>query len=230
MPLTDYRYISTRKVEELGAQIKPSVWERLEPSVGVNAFWFELGVTLRQQPASRYSILQTVTEKLAKEGKLGQLDDADLPLYVHGTMEMRYGSWEGGRIEIVWFLGSDERRLVGLGGRLRHMLEIYEDELRKGGEGSMPLSEMHNAAALASHLKPDKDDAAGEIKARGSPWTYDLEVLESVFQGDVRGTFEFVAKVEDSADVWPTGNYLPGSEPPKRRYVIGSPIWIANTR
>ncbi len=90
--------------------------------MGVKAFWFELGVTLREQPASRYSILQTVTEKIAEEGKLGQLDDANLPDYVQGTMEMRYGSWEGGRLELVWFLGSDETHLVGLGGRLRHML------------------------------------------------------------------------------------------------------------
>jgi hypothetical protein len=230
MPLTDYRYISTRKVEELGAQVEPSVWERLEPSVGVKAFWFELGVTLRQRPTSRYSILRTVTEKLAEEGNLGRLDDAILPLYVQGTMEMRYGSWEGGRIEIVWFLGSDETHLVGLGGRLRHMLEVYEDELRKPGEGSMPLSEKHNAAALASHLKPDKDDGKHEIEGRGTTWTYDLEVLQSAFYGDVRGTFEFVAKVEDFADVRPTGNFLPGSEPPERRYVIGSPVWIAKIR
>lgn len=230
MPLTDYRYISTRKVEELGAQIEPSVWEWLEPSVGMKAFWFELGVTLRKRPTSRYSILRTVTEKLAGEGNLGQLDDPIPPLYVQGTMEMRYGSWEGGRIEIVWFLGSDETHLVGLGGRLRHMLEVYEDELRTGGEGSMPLSEKHNAAALASHLKPDKDNAAGEIEASDSPWTYDLEVLEGVFYGDVRGTFEFVAKVEDFADVRPIGNFLAGYEPPKRRYLIGSPVWIAKIR
>ena len=226
MPLRDYRYISTKKVEGLGAQINPSVWKRLEPSVGVN-FWVKLGVTLREQPASRYRILRTVTEKLAEEANLGQLDDAILPDYVQGTMEMRYGSWEGGRIEIAWFLGSDETHLVGLGGRLRHMVEVYEDELRKGGEGSMPLSEEHNAAALALHLKPDKDDASDEIEPSRSPWTYDLEVLEGVFHGDVRGTFEFVARVDDFADVRPRGNFLPGSVPPERRYVIGSPLWVA---
>lgn len=227
MPLQDYRYISTRKVEMLGGQIEPSVWKRLEPSVGVKAFWLQLGVTLRDRPASRYSILRTVTEKLAHEGNLGQLDDAILPDYVQGTMEMRYGSWEGGPIEIVWFLGSDESHLVGVGGRLRHMVEVYEDELRQRGEGSMPLSEKHNAAALASHLKPDKEDRSDEIEGRGTTWTYDLEVLEGVFHGDVRGTFEFVARVDDDAYVWPRGNFLPGSEPPERRYVIGSPLWVA---
>jgi hypothetical protein len=227
MPLRDYRYISTRKVETLGGQIETSVWKRLEPSVGVKAFWLELGVTLRQRPASRESILRTVTEKLAEEGDIGQLDDVILPGYVQGVMDMRYGSWEGGRIELVWFLGSDESHLVGFGGRLRHLVEIYEDELRKGGEGSMPLSEEQNAAALASHLKPDKDDAEDEIEGRASPWTYDLEVLEGVFYGDVRGTFEFVARVDDYADVRPSGSFVPGSEPSERRYVIGSPVWIA---
>jgi hypothetical protein len=223
----DYRYISTRKVEMIAAHIEPSIWERLEPKVGVKAFWFELGVTLRQRPASRYSILRTVTEKLAEDGDLGQLDDAILRRYVQGTMEMRYGSWEGGRIELVWFLGSDETQLVAFGGRLRHMVEVYEDELRKGGEGSMPLSEKHNATALASHLKPDNDDAADGIEGRGSSWTYDLEVLEDAFHGDVRGTFEFVAKVEEFADVRPTGSFPAGSEPPSRRYVLGSPVWVA---
>ncbi len=92
----------------------------------------------------------------------------------------------------------------------------------------MPLSEKHNAAALAAHLKPDKDDTENEIEASTSPWTYDLEVIEGVFRGDVRGTFEFVAEVEDFADVRPTGNFLPGYEPPpERRFVIGSPVWIA---
>ena len=228
MPLRDYRYISLTKVEMLGGQIDESFWKRLEPSVGVQ-FWAKLSLTLRQQPASRHRIVVAVTEKLADEGDLGELDDATLPGYVHGTMKMGYGSWEGGRAEFVWFLGSDEKHLVGFGGRLRHMVEIYEDELRKDGEGSMPLSEKHNAAVLASHLKPDKDDAADTIEGRGSPWTYDLEVLEGVFHGEVRGTFEFVARVDEQANVRRTGSFMPGYEPPERRYMLGSPVWVAKT-
>jgi hypothetical protein len=63
-----------------------------------------------------------------------------------------------------------------------------------------------------------------------SPWTYDLEVLESAFYGDVRGTFEFVAKVEDFADVRPTGNFLPGYEQPERRRLKWSTACVAVAR
>jgi Family of unknown function (DUF7019) len=220
----DYKYISTTKAEMLGSDIKPSVWQRLEPSVGVNAFWLKLGVTLRQQPASRTDILQAITEKLAEEGKLGQFDEAILPAYVQGTMEMRYGSWEGDRLELVWFVGSDETHLVALGGRLRHMTSVYEDELRKPGEGSMPFGEKHNAAALASHLKPEAGDEP--IEGRGSPWTYDLEVIDGSFYGELRGTFEFVAEVEGCDDIQKP--VVPGHKPaPSRRYLIGSPVWVA---
>jgi hypothetical protein len=223
--MRDYLYISTRKVEVLGGQIEPSFWERLEPTVGLKAFWLTLGVTLRERPASRYSILQAVTKKLAQDGDLGQLDDC-LPLrrYVQGTMEMRYGFWPDGEYQLVWFLGSDKTHLIGIGGRIRHLVEVYEDELRKG-QGPMLPSEKHNAAALASHLKPDKDE--DKVEGRGSPWTYDLDVLDGVFHGDDVGSFEFVTRVDDAADVVPTGDFVPGLEPPGRRYVIGSPLWIA---
>ena len=89
----------------------------------------------------------------------------------------------------------------------------------------MPDSEKHNAKALLSHLKPDEDE--DKIEGRGSPWTYDLDVLDSVFHGEDDATFEFVTRVDDFADVQPAGDFLPGYEPKQRRYVIGSPLWVA---
>jgi hypothetical protein len=88
----------------------------------------------------------------------------------------------------------------------------------------MSPSERHNAEALAAHLK-QTDEGADELEGRGFDWTYDLWTIESAFYGQARGTFDFVAKVEEFADL----SRDDGPMYDQRRYVIGSPVWVAET-
>jgi len=118
------------------------------------------------------------------------------------------------------------RLLLAMGGRKRHLISVYEDEVGLGeGEKEAP-SETAFAEGLAAHLR-ESDDAGhlaeSDDDSRES-WINDLLLLERHWPGEHEEQVDFIVEVERGPERVP-GWGQSGAD--VKSVILGSPLWVA---
>ncbi|GGM16077.1 DUF7019 family protein [Nakamurella endophytica] len=218
--MRNFLYISEEKIENLHAQLiaqrRPSLRDRLAPTVGVNTGVFSLGVTARQIDLNLYHKLERVCHELQVDGKIHDISIEPAEGYIRGTCIVAWGFWPRrlhNYAEVAFFIGyPDSRTILGLGGSAYHTTE------RQGDRGSKFANS--SQGALMTFLK-ERSEPHGDSASNGAPaWSVDIGEADFFNQDLTRlAEIEFVAKVLE---------YEP-SDYTGYRCILASPIYIAET-
>ncbi|MEU0068289.1 SAVMC3_10250 family protein [Streptomyces sp. NPDC006332] len=219
-----YLYVSDSKVDMLLHQIDPAFTRKRtsEVSVGLKVVGAKRGTEV-SEGTDRIARLERVVRHLDEVGDVGTVDEPRQ--FFRGLMDMKWGPFTtGAGSSLVYFGGSTERTVVGLGGSSRHVL------------GSLSAPDGDNAV-LARSLMPSLLDglaAHPEIEelfedAGHAPVDADLVPLRAVQRATtlLRGPsqkVEFLAK-----------RLLHGPVPAPRSgshdgmtVLLGSPLYVAH--
>lgn len=113
-----YLYVSDAKVDMLVGQIEPRLTRRRAAEVGVDLKAFSAKWTAEPSAgADRAERLERVVRYLEEHGDLGSVDEPGQ--FFWGLLPMRWGMFSR---SLVYFGGSSERTVVGLGGSGHHVL------------------------------------------------------------------------------------------------------------
>lgn len=200
-----YLYISESKVDMLLAQIDPGMSRQRSAETGVNLKVFSARRTSESPTgAARTERLQRVVRHLEDHGDLGSVDDPGQ--FFWGLLPMRWGPFRSQTSSLVYFGGTTENTVVGLGGSSHHVLgspPIAAD--LPGLAGSMTpamLDEISHGV-----LDPaEDDDALGAVReatleSRGPTQNVEFvakRLLHGVVEGQavLLGTPLYVAMVD----------------------------------
>ena len=117
MSLRYYLYISDAKVDMLLPQVDPGFARKRSAEVGVNVPFLSAKRSVDAQ-ADRVARLERVVRYVDDFCDVGTVDEPGQ--YVRGRLTMRWGPLAGG--QAVYFGGSTEHTVVGLGGASGHVL------------------------------------------------------------------------------------------------------------
>ncbi|GLX48812.1 hypothetical protein Shyhy01_17620 [Streptomyces hygroscopicus subsp. hygroscopicus] len=132
MSLRFYVYISDAKVDMLLPQVDAGFTRRRTTEVGVSFKFFTVKRSAESPEAHRIARLERVLEYLDDFGDVGTVDDPGQ--YVRGRLPMRWGplpsaqtsaqpvTAASAQASLVYFGGSTERTIIGLGGTSGHVL------------------------------------------------------------------------------------------------------------
>lgn len=219
--LKNYIYISDTKVDMLYSQIPRRTFETIAGELNFDLKLFSLKVSKSGKEdlqESRYAKTQTVVRYLEKHFApvIGTVDEPKV--YIKGVLPMHWclipPAYQQSKPRVVYFGGSTEQTILGLGGSPKHMISRTGDATI--GEPSSDLPSL--TAYLAEEL-----GLARRNKHHEPEWGLDaVEALEQQMQGK-RPTYEFLAMflLDDLA---PNRHPRPGA----KRIVLGTPIYVAH--
>ena len=213
-------YVSDNKVDELVDRLPQSLWDRFEPTVGINVPPINLSLALKSQPKTRRSALAAIEKALTKDGLLGSIEEPRM--YVKGTLLMRWAVHEDVRPPIVWFVGSTTDTIVALGGRARHLTSLHDDELK---DKSKPESQLrHVEIDVAADLAGQLEDKGHAPRREARDWATNVFYLERYWLSELIDEVDFLAVVEEfSRDA---GSGTGG----QTAALLGSPVWVFKAR
>jgi hypothetical protein len=113
-----YLYISDAKVDMLLQQIDPGFARRRSAEVGVNLTVVSAKRTVESIAPDRVTRLERVVRQLDDHYDVGTIDEPGQ--YFRGRLPMRWGPLATG--QGVYFGGSTEQTIVGLGGATGHVV------------------------------------------------------------------------------------------------------------
>lgn len=211
-----YIYISDAKVDMLYSQIPQGPLKKIatELRIDLNILGAGIGTTLKKEQIeqNRYSRLQVVVKYIEKQKnpKIGTVDAPET--FFKGTLPMLWGPLTE---EIVYFAGSTEQTILGLGGSLHHVIGNNGGTTGGVGGSSMPF-EMVNA--LIKGLQPQgsyPDEFFDPVLA--------LMTVESLF-GERAGTGQ---QLEFLATKYLSGPSQLAAQGEPTQVLLGSPIYVA---
>lgn len=223
-PLKYYVYISDTKVEQLYAQIPPSLRKGIatELSVDVKPWGVGIGASIKKEQdlETRYSKLKGVVRYLEKHmsDDIGWIDAPRA--YFKGSLPMFWAPLPTrDNTKVVYFGGSTGQTLLGLGGSAYHVIGKKGDA--SIGEPSSDLPSLVAVLTKELQLQPHSSNL---------DYFYDedaaLNAIEVMAQ-NVRGTaqnLEFLAKKL----VYDPSSTAHGRIRPRSKYVLfGTPIYVA---
>jgi hypothetical protein len=178
-----------------------------------NLIGAEVGTTIKkdQIEQTRYSRLQVVVKYIEKQKdrKIGTVDAPET--FFKGTLPMHWGPLTE---KIVYFAGSTEQTILGLGGSLHH---VIGSNVGAGGVGgsSMPF-EMMTSLIKGLRLQEPYTDEFFDPEAA-------LVTVESLF-GDRRGPGQ---QLEFLATKYLSGPSQLAEQGGPTQVLLGSPIYVA---
>jgi hypothetical protein len=115
-------YVSDTKVDMLYGQIPRSLKDKIAGELKVDLHLVSASIKERDAEETRYSKLSVVTDYIDKHCEVGTIDYPGS--YFKGTLDMNWGNvgGEGSSERIIFFVGSTERSILGLGGSPWHVL------------------------------------------------------------------------------------------------------------
>lgn len=149
MSLRYYVYISDAKVDMLLPQIDPGFARKRSAEVGVRLPLLSAKRSVDAQ-ADRVARLERVVRYVDDFCDVGTVDEPGQ--YVRGRLTMRWGPLAGARA--VYFSGSTERTIVGLGGASGHVLGTVAPADQVFAPSSMPGLLDGLAATIADDEAP----------------------------------------------------------------------------
>jgi hypothetical protein len=219
--LKSYKYISDTKVDVLYSQIPRGALEGIAVELNINlklAIVETSAAVKRNLPLeTRYSRLQVVIKYLEKHQQF-DIGTIDAPkAYFRGVLPMHWRLIPPpprDQTKLVYWGGSTEQTILGLGGSPQHMIGRTGDATI--GEPSSALPYL--VAFLAEHLRlaspPEDADPEDPL--------YGLDAVKATNES-LKGSmprFEFLAEfLLDDSDQ----KRIPGH----KRILIGSPIYVA---
>lgn len=114
-----YLYVSDSKVDMLLQQVDPGFARKRTTEVGVNLTFVSAKRAVEAGAADRLVRLQRLVHHLDDHYDVGTVDEPGQ--YFRGRMPMRWGPLPSGQKSLVYFGGSTERTIVGLGGASAHV-------------------------------------------------------------------------------------------------------------
>lgn len=222
-------YVSKTKVDDLAEGLPSSFWSRLSTTVGFTIAPVQLAVSLKERPERRSAIREQIEKTLRKKGELGPIDDPPSFVegrarYVVGQLNMRWAVHEDIRPQIVWFVGSTERTLVALGGRARHVTQLYPEELKDKSPSDAELRhvEIQVVADLARKVEPEAW-AKGGSRSSGT-WVDDVITVDNYWMSELTDHVNFLAVVERHCQKGERG-----TDHPPTAVLLGSPVFVFRT-
>lgn len=126
-----YVYVSDAKLEMLYEQIPTRLRDRLATELKIDLKLLSTAFSEQPSGKSKYAKLKLVTDFITKNKQVGTIDN---PLsYFAGTLEMSWGPYGTGDEQIVYFGGSTNKTIIGLGGSLKHVIGNGTDKLLHSG-------------------------------------------------------------------------------------------------
>lgn len=164
MSLRYYVYISDVKVDMLLSQIDAGFDRRRTTEVGADLKFVSLKRSVESATADRVTRLERVLRYLDGSGDVGTVEVPGP--YVKGRLPMRWGPSATGQASLVYFGGSTERTIVGLGGASGHVLGASAAALTTGGDQVFAPSTMPGLlSGLATALAADRNTMPADALA-----------------------------------------------------------------
>jgi hypothetical protein len=206
-----YLYVSDAKVDMLTDGPGPSLRDQIDPKVraGIPGI-AQAELSRREAEAGRYARAERVCAALAKDGRLGGIDE-NTPFF-RVQMLAAWGFWnryDEGYADVMFFHGFvDEHTFVGVGGSAYHSMERANDRMQQHSNSGIQT--------LMDFLR-ERSRHAGPF-VREPPGAWPSEAWEADHDNPaVPESLEFVAE-----------RYLDDTERGIRT-IIGSPIYVART-
>jgi Family of unknown function (DUF7019) len=214
-------YLSTRKVEEDFARIRPPHWKRAGKAmlqvlglVTVTVPYVQIKVSAPKEERDEIQKLNAVWKDLLKHDQVGTIDEPKR--YFHGRCAMRAMPFTETNPPVLWLAGETESTILGLGGALDHAhlsvdakasanakITMFETDVAKTIAETIPIDEAHRRLAV-----DDEEE-----------WTIDIyEILHYGPQG-TQIECEFLAEKER----WTQRSYAQRS----KSALLGSPLFVA---
>ena len=210
-----YMYVSDAKVDMLLSQIEPAAKRKLakEFSVGIKIFGAK-HTSERLEGEDRICRLEAVVNYLTDHGEVGPLEDPRR--FFGGEIDMRWGLYDPARDGLVFFGGSNDNAIIGLGGSTHHLIGAAP-----APETTIPRSQTV-ALLRALRAAATREETHSELEG----WPDERSALEAVgtavsHAGGPPARLEFVAK-----------RLLSGPDPARfanerKLVVLGSPLYVA---
>jgi hypothetical protein len=217
-------YISDPKVDMLLSQIEPDAKKKLatEFSVDLKVFAAKRS-TEHGRGEDRIARLEAVIKFLNENGYVGPIDEPRG--YVGDTLPMRWGPHQD-EPDLVYFGGSTERTIVGLGGSVSNVIGSPPAHSAAMSQSATPAL----VASLEARMDAGLDDVeAGEGAGKGRSLDDQQQALGAahIATADLRGpvqSLEFLAKT-----------LIRGPSPFPQRdqfddmsVLLGSPLYVAS--
>lgn len=209
MALRYYVYISDSKVDMLLEQVDPAFARKRSSEVGMSLKVVSAKRKVETPASERVARLERVVRDLDDHYDVGTVDDPGQ--YFRGRLKLRWGSLDNA--PVVYFSGSTERTVVGLGGATGHVV---------GTKGPAEQADVVFAPSSMPGL------VAGLDKALADNDEVPPNVLGSVHMANrmVRGVeqeLEFLAKrLAHGPSPYPELDAKPGMQ-----VLLGSPLFVA---
>jgi hypothetical protein len=222
-------YVSKNKVEDLIESLPPTFWSRLSAKVGFALPPVQLEASLKERPETRSAIREQIEKTLRKQGRLGSVDEPPPFVegharYVVGELTMRWAVHEDIRPQIVWFVGSTDRTLIALGGRARHLTQLYPEELKDKSPADAELRHVEKqvVADLARKVEPQARAKFGSYSS--GTWVDDVRTVHDYWLSELVDRVNFLAVVEGYCH---TGERERNE--PRTAVLLGSPVFLFRT-
>jgi hypothetical protein len=217
-----YLYISDAKIDMLLPQIPHDEKQKLAMQFKIDLKLLSVSRTRETETEdNRLTRLEAVLSFIREFGNIGTVDEPDS--YIEDTMDMRWGPYMNDDVNaaeepspLVYFGGTTDQTIVGLGGSTRHVL----------GNAGLSTAHSHSATPyLIGRLTKDLNFSlsgkdAGETNVTpGTPENWALRAVElatTQMQGPTQ-QLEFVAK-----------RLLHGTGiSRKKKVLLASPLYVA---
>lgn len=155
MSLRYYVYISDSKVDMLLQQVDPGFARKRATEVGVSLKFVSAKRKVEAPVSDRVARLERVVRHLDDFCDVGTVDKPGQ--YVRGRLPMRWGPLASGQAYLVYFGGSTEHTIVGLGGASGHVLGASASAPAEQGQVFAPSTMPGLLAGLAAAVTADGD-------------------------------------------------------------------------
>lgn len=212
MSLRYYLYVSDAKVDMLLPQVDPGLARKRAGEVGVNLPFLTAKRQVESPAPERVVRLERVVRHLDDFGDVGTIDEPGQ--YFRGRLRMR---WAPLGAELVYFAGSTEDTVVGLGGGSGHVLGTSGSVERPVAFAPSSLPRMIGglAAALAADAEPSGNAVPGDALGTAHQAHRRLRGVEQ--------ELEFLAKrLQHGPSPYPELDPRDGM-----RVLLGSPLFVA---
>jgi hypothetical protein len=148
-----YVYVSDSKVDMLLQQVDPGFAGKRTTEVGVSLKFVSAKRSVEAPVSDRVARLERVVRHLDDFCDVGSIDEPGQ--YFRGRLPMRWGPLASGQASLVYFGGSTEHTIVGLGGASGHVLGAPAPAAAEAGQVFAPSTMPGLVAGLAAAVTAD---------------------------------------------------------------------------
>jgi len=148
-----YLYVSDSKVDMLLQQVDPGFARKRSTEVGVNLTFVSAKRRVEVEASDPVVRLERLVQHLDDHYDVGTVDEPGQ--YIRGRLPMRWGPLPSGQASLVYFGGSTEHTIVGLGGASRHVWGTSAPTPAEHGQVFAPSTMPGLLAGLAPAVTAD---------------------------------------------------------------------------